>query len=130
MHVAKEMQRLAMTTPLLIGGATTSRAHTAIKIEPNYGGATIHVVDASRAVGVAGHLLSDENKQRLIDKTREDYTALRELHQHKKSANALIPLTAARENKFKVDWQTYQTPKPLFIGTRVFHDYPLDVLVN
>ena len=129
-HVAKEMQRLKITTPLLIGGATTSRAHTAIKIEPNYSGATIHVVDASRAVGVAGHLLSDENKQRLIDKTREDYADLRELHQHKKSANELIALSLARENKFNIDWENYQTPKPIFLGTRVFHDYPLDVLVN
>ncbi|HEX4044456.1 MAG TPA: methionine synthase [Gammaproteobacteria bacterium] len=130
-HVAQEMQREDWQVPLLIGGATTSRAHTALKIEPNYyNNAVIHVVDASRAVGVASQLLSDEQRPAFVQQTKQEYAKLRELHQHKKSANEMIALTAARENKLKIDWQQYQTPKPIFLGTRTLIAYPLQTLAR
>lgn len=129
-HVAKEMQRQHFTLPLLIGGATTSRAHTALKIEPHYDQATIHVVDASRAVGVVSQLLNDDSKPAYVDNIRKEYAALRELHKKKKSANTQISIKAARENKFPIDWQQYKAPKPSFLGTRTFIDYPLTDLVR
>lgn len=127
-QVAKEMQRHGFTIPLLIGGATTSRAHTALKIEQNYKGFTIHVSDASRAVGVVSQLLSAQ-PDALIHKTRQEYANLRKLHANKKSANTLIPITEARKNKYPIDWANYKTPKPTFLGTRVFRTYPLNTLI-
>lgn len=130
-YVAKEMQRLDFQLPLLIGGATTSRAHTAIKIEPHYkNGATVHVVDASRAVGVVSQLLSNELQSDFVANTRQEYNKLRLLHANKKSNNEMIPLLAARNNKVKIDWEHYQPPKPTFLGTKFFIDYPLEKLVN
>jgi 5-methyltetrahydrofolate--homocysteine methyltransferase len=129
-HVAKEMQRQQFTVPLLIGGATTSRAHTALKIEPHYDKAVIHVVDASRAVGVASQLLSDIHKPDFVQRTRSEYAKLRELHKNKKSANEMIALEAARNNKAAIDWQNYAAPVPIFTGARAFPNYPLDVLVD
>lgn len=130
-YVAKEMQRLDFQLPLLIGGATTSRAHTAIKIEPHYkNGATVHVVDASRAVGVVNQLLSDEMRPDFVNNTRQEYGKLRLLHANKKSSNEMIPLTAARNNKVKINWDAYQPPKPTFLGTQFFVDYSLDKLVS
>jgi 5-methyltetrahydrofolate--homocysteine methyltransferase len=129
-HVAKEMQRLSFSIPLLIGGATTSRAHTAIKIEPFYhNGATVHVLDASRAVGVASQLLSDTTKDVFIKNTREEYDLLRHRHKNKKSANEFISLEAARVNKIKIDWQHYTPPRPHFLGTKTFTHYPLTELI-
>ncbi len=128
-HVAKEMQRQQFNLPLLIGGATTSRAHTAIKIEQNYSGATVHVVDASRAVGVASQLLSEEHKPAFIQTTREEYALLRERHKNKKSANEMISLSEARENKLLLNWEGYQPPKPAFLGLKVLKDYPLTDLI-
>jgi 5-methyltetrahydrofolate--homocysteine methyltransferase len=128
-HVAKEMQRQGFTIPLLIGGATTSRAHTAIKIEQNYSGATVHVVDASRAVGVASQLLSEENKAAFIQGTREDYVKLRERHKNKKSENEMISLLEARENKLALAWESYAPPKPAVLGLHSFNDYPLSDLI-
>jgi 5-methyltetrahydrofolate--homocysteine methyltransferase len=124
-HVSKEMQRLKYTCPLLIGGATTSRAHTALKIEPHYEGAVIHVVDASRAVGVASQLLGEASKVELVSKTREEYAALRTLHQQKKSENQFVSIKAARANKFKGDWDNYRPQIPRFTGTKSFKHYPL-----
>lgn len=124
-YVAKEMERQKFSLPLLIGGATTSRAHTAIKIEPNYSGATMHVVDASRAVGVVSQLLNQDNQQFIKDSQLE-YEKLRTRHQNKKSANTFISLEAARKNHYKIDWNSYNPPCPEFIGTRVFKDYPLE----
>ncbi|MDR3476825.1 MAG: methionine synthase [Gammaproteobacteria bacterium] len=129
-HVAKEMERLQFTLPLLIGGATTSRAHTAIKIEQHYSGATIHVVDASRAVGVASQLLSDHQKEDFTQKTREEYAKLRERHHNKKSENELIPLAEARNNKAPIHWATYTPPKPHFVGIKQFVEYPLAELIH
>jgi len=102
-YVAKEMQRQEFSIPLLIGGATTSRAHTAIKIEPNYTGATVHVVDASRAVGVASALLSDTQNEAFIAKTKTEYETLRELHKNKKSEVAIINIAEARNNSPRFD---------------------------
>ena len=129
-YVAKEMQRQQFTIPLLIGGATTSRAHTAIKIEPHYQGATVHVVDASRAVGVASALLSETQQQAYVEKVKNEYVGLRDLHKNKKSEVEIISLSAARDNAFQFDWQDYQPPRPVFLGTRVFSDYSLATLSN
>ncbi len=129
-HVAQEMQRQNFTLPLLIGGATTSRAHTALKIEPHYQHPTIHVVDASRAVGVASALLSAEQKPEFTKKTRDEYVALRELHKNKKSENEMITLTEARNNKFPIEWTSYVPARPTFIGAKKFIDYPLSNLIN
>lgn len=128
-HVAKEMQRQAFTIPLLIGGATTSRAHTALKIEPHYQGPTIHVVDASRGVSVASSLLS-EVKDEFVRKTRQEYVSLRDLHKNKKSKNQMIKLASARANKFKTDWSNHIIHRPTFLGTKSFIDYPLDKIKN
>lgn len=129
-HVAKEMQRQQFTIPLLIGGATTSRAHTAIKIEPHYPHATIHVVDASRAVNVASQLLNPTAKKSFIEKTQQDYDTLRVLHSKKKSANEMITLQAARENKYRVIFDEQIIRKPNFIGVQKLVNYDLENLVN
>jgi 5-methyltetrahydrofolate--homocysteine methyltransferase len=129
-HVAKEMQRLGFKLPLLIGGATTSRAHTALKIEPHYEGVTMHVVDASRAVGVASQLLSETHQAEFAAKTRKEYAALRELHKNKKSENEWISIEEARQNKLKIEWQQHHSQSPTFLGVREFINYPLESLVD
>ncbi|HEV2042180.1 MAG TPA: methionine synthase [Casimicrobiaceae bacterium] len=116
-HVAHEMQRLGMSLPLLIGGATTSRVHTAVKIAPNYGGVTVYVPDASRAVGVASNLLSDELRAAYVAEVASDYDKIRVQHANKKGP-ALLSLAAARANAFKADWQHYTPPKPALLGRR------------
>lgn len=128
-HVAKELTRLNFSLPLLIGGATTSRAHTALKIEPNYTGPTIHVVDASRAVGVASTLLSEKTKAEFTSKIKKEYAALRDLHKNKKSANTIVSIDEARKNKFNPDWSSYHIAKPSFLGTKNFTDYPLQRII-
>lgn len=129
-YVAKEMQRQGLQLPLLIGGATTSRAHTALKIEPHYSAATIHVVDASRAVGVASQLLNATQKPEFVAKAREEYAKLRELHKNKKSETGLVSIAQARENHFKIRWDSYQPTQPTFLGAQSFIDYPLEALVD
>jgi 5-methyltetrahydrofolate--homocysteine methyltransferase len=116
-HVAHEMQRLGMSLPLLIGGATTSRVHTAVKIAPNYGGVTVYVPDASRAVGVASNLLSDELRAAYVAEVASDYDKIRVQHASKKGP-ALLTLAAARANAFKADWKHYTPPKPALLGRR------------
>lgn len=128
-YIAQEMQRQNFTIPLLIGGATTSRAHTAIKIEPHYLGATVHVVDASRAVGVASNLLNKTAEHEFVKATREEYAKLRERHKNKKSENEFISLEEARANKFGVDWSNYTPPKPNFLGVKHFTNYPIAEIV-
>ncbi len=128
-HVAKEMQRANLDLPLLIGGATTSRAHTALKIEPHYHAATIHVVDASRAVGVVGQLLGDSTKDEFVRATRAEYVKLRDRHKNKKSENELVSLQEARANKFKANWSEYLPPKPAFLGVKAFPKFSLRELV-
>jgi len=116
-HVAHEMQRLGMTQPLLIGGATTSRVHTAVKIAPNYGGVTVYVPDASRAVGVASNLLSGELKDDYVAEVASDYEKIRIQHAGKKGP-PLISLAAARANALRLDWRHYVPPRPALIGRR------------
>jgi 5-methyltetrahydrofolate--homocysteine methyltransferase len=119
-HVAQEMEREGFSVPLLIGGATTSRAHTAVKIAQHYRASTVHVLDASRAVGVVSNLLSDELKEEFDAKTRADYARLREEHASKSREKKLITLEQARANRTPIDWAPYTPPKPEFLGTRVY----------
>jgi 5-methyltetrahydrofolate--homocysteine methyltransferase len=127
-HVAKEMERQGFTQPLLIGGATTSRAHTAVKIEPNYSGPTVYVTDASRSVGVATSLLSEELYDSYIAGVRKEYEDVRVRHSGRKAKTPMHPLGAARDNRFHSDWRHYTPPKPAFLGVQVFERYPLDVI--
>ncbi|HEY6204688.1 MAG TPA: methionine synthase [Chthoniobacterales bacterium] len=117
-HVAQEMEREAFALPLLIGGATTSRAHTAVKIAPHYGGSTVHVLDASRAVGVVNSLLNDRLRPEFDAKTRADYARLREEHAGKVRAKKLLTLEQARANRTAIDWSSYEPPQPEFLGNR------------
>ncbi|MGB8410163.1 MAG: methionine synthase [Gallionella sp.] len=130
-HVAKEMERLGFRIPLLIGGATTSRMHTAVKIEPNYpSGATIYVNDASRAVGVCSNLLSDTLRNGYIAEIRSNYAAAREQHEAKKGKASYISLEEARAHGVKTDWNKYAPPKPRLLGVYRLTNYPLDILVD
>src|SRR5438309_1342370 len=117
-HVAQEMDREGFRVPLLIGGATTSRAHTAVKIAPHYGASTVHVLDASRAVGVVNSLLNEELKSAFDKKTREEYERLRQQHAAKAREKNLLTLAEARDNRTRIDWSSYVPPKPEFIGVR------------
>jgi len=128
-HVAKEMERLKFDIPLLIGGATTSRKHTAVKIEENYSGPSIHVIDASRAVGVVSKLMNVDEKQLFIASVRTDFAKIREARA-KKPIMKRLNIQTARERKLKIDWGKYQVPTPSFRGTKVFEDYPLEELVD
>src|SRR5881628_166986 len=119
-HVAQEMEREGFDLPLLIGGATTSRAHTAVKIAPHYGASTVHVVDASRAVGVVNSLLNEELKPQFDKKTREEYERLRQEHAAKTQGKKLLTLAEARENRTRIDWNSHITPKPEFLGVRIY----------
>jgi 5-methyltetrahydrofolate--homocysteine methyltransferase len=117
-HVAQEMDREGFRVPLLIGGATTSRAHTAVKIAPHYRASTVHVLDASRAVGVVNSLLNEELKSVFDKKTREEYERLRQQHAAKTREKKLLPLAEARANVTGIDWSNYVPPKPEFVGVR------------
>ncbi len=127
-HVAAEMQRddwfRVKKIPLLIGGATTSRVHTAVKIAPHYDGPVVYVPDASRSVGVCSELLSDERAAKYIAELEADYARVRALHAGKK-VTPLVTLAAARANKTRIDWAAYAPPKPKFIGRRSFRNYDL-----
>jgi 5-methyltetrahydrofolate--homocysteine methyltransferase len=123
------MQRTGMTIPLLIGGATTSRVHTAVKIAPHYQGPVVYVPDASRAVGVCGQLLSDELRTGYLRDLAADYAHVRKLHAEKKGPGPLLPLAAARERGFQVDWVAQPPVAPRVLGVQVLHDYPLADLV-
>lgn len=125
-HVASEMEREGFTVPLLIGGATTSRVHTAVKIHPQYhGGPTVHVHDASRAVGVVSSLLSQEQRPAYVSDVKAEYERLAEKHRQSEAEKQRTPLSKARDNRFKPDWSNYTPPKPTFLGTRVFENYDL-----
>jgi 5-methyltetrahydrofolate--homocysteine methyltransferase len=117
-HIAQEMEREGFDLPLLIGGATTSRAHTAVKIAPHYHGSTVHVLDASRAVGVVSSLLNTELRFEFDAKMRADYARLREEHSTKARARRLFTLNEARANRTPIDWKGYQPPRPEFTGPR------------
>ncbi len=129
--VAGEMERRGFSIPLLIGGATTSRTHTAVKVEPAYGrGSTTYVLDASRAVGVVSSLLSASERPKAEAATREEYVRTREQFSRAQKAKVRTPLGAARANRFSIDWRGYRTPPPSFIGTRTFSPYDLEDLTR
>ena len=129
--VASEMQRRHMQLPLLIGGATTSRTHTAVKIEPAYhNGTVVHVKDASRAVGVTTKLVSDELRGGFASKIHDEYATVRERHEQRQAGIDWLPLSDARENKFNVDWLNYAPPEPRRVGVEVYQDYPIEDLID
>ncbi|HEX6829698.1 MAG TPA: vitamin B12 dependent-methionine synthase activation domain-containing protein, partial [Burkholderiales bacterium] len=128
-HVAKEMERQGYTVPLLIGGATTSRVHTAVKIAPNYRGTVVWVPDASRSVGVCTSLLSDEFRAGYIQGVKDEYERVRAQHKGKKGPGQLLPLAGARANALKTEWDLYTPPRPAVTGLKVLRDYPLAELV-
>jgi 5-methyltetrahydrofolate--homocysteine methyltransferase len=119
-HVAQEMEREGFRLPLLIGGATTSRAHTAVKIAPHYQASTVHVLDASRAVGVVNSLLNEDLKSVFDKKTREDYERLRREHSARTQRKNLLTLEEARANRTPIDWSSYVPPKPEFLGVQAY----------
>ncbi|HEX5787196.1 MAG TPA: methionine synthase, partial [Woeseiaceae bacterium] len=127
-HVASEMQRLGFDLPLLIGGATTSPAHTAVKIEPRYAGPVIYVKDASRSVGIAQALTEAASRASLVEKTRAENAKRRERHAGSTRLAPQVPLAAARRARAPIDWRNYKPPAPSFLGTRVFDDVDLAVL--
>jgi 5-methyltetrahydrofolate--homocysteine methyltransferase len=129
-HVAAEMEREGFSMPLLIGGATTSRVHTAVKITPNYErGQTIYVTDASRAVGVVSSLMSDVERPGYCERVRAEYVKIREAYLRGETKKTRLPLKAARDNRFKIDWSGYTPPAPKLLGTRAFKSYRLAELV-
>jgi 5-methyltetrahydrofolate--homocysteine methyltransferase len=128
-HVAKEMTRQGFTLPLLIGGATTSRAHTAVKIAPAYSGPAIHVLDASRGVGVVSQLLSAERRDAYLAGIRGEYEKLRTAHGARQDERVILPLAEARRRAMHIDWAAYDPPAPCKPGVTAFADYPLAELV-
>ena len=129
-HVAKEMERMGLKIPLLIGGATTSRIHTAVKIAPNYSCATIHVLDASRSVGVVSNLLNKETKDKFIEEIRNEYERLREAHNKKQIEREFLSIEQARKNKLILDWKNYKVKRPNKLGITIFKNYPLNEIKN
>ena len=128
-NVAAEMERLEFDIPLLIGGATTSRKHTAVKIEENYTGPMVHVIDASRAVGVVSKLMNEDEKSDFVAKVRDDFKQIR-VTRAQKTTTKMLSMEVARNRKFSVDWRKYKVPKPNLRGIKIFEDYPLDELVE
>ena len=130
-HVASEMKRQNFTVPLLIGGATTSKAHTAVKVSPHYDHPVVHVLDASRSVPVAGSLLTKDKVVRdtYFESIQVEYAKIREQYLSKKSFKKMLSLEAARENKFKIEWETSNLVEPTFIGRKVLDDYPISELI-
>lgn len=124
-HVAKEMERLGFKTPLLIGGATTSKVHTAVKIAQNYSGPVVHVNDASKSVPVASSLISKDLRDAFMAEVNKDYERVREQNKNAQSQNKFISLEEARKNKVPIDWNKTEIVKPGFIGTKVFTAYSL-----
>ncbi len=124
-HVAKEMERLNFKLPLLIGGATTSKVHTAVKIAQNYSGPVVHVNDASKSVPVASSLISTELRGAFMANVNKDYERVREQNKNAQSQNKFISLKGARDNKFPVDWNTCKISKPNFIGNKVLDNYSI-----
>jgi 5-methyltetrahydrofolate--homocysteine methyltransferase len=125
-HVAKEMQREKMTMPLLIGGATTSRIHTAVKIDPVYDGPVVHVLDASRSVPVASEFINRDTFENIKLRFKNEYIKMRSDYESRKELKNYIPLSEARKNQTKIDWQTTTIKKPQFLGNKVLKNYPLE----
>jgi 5-methyltetrahydrofolate--homocysteine methyltransferase len=128
-HVAKEMEREQFTIPLLIGGATTSRVHTAVKIAPHYSGVTVWVPDASRAVGVCSNLMSQDLHDGYVQQVKAEQEKNRAQHKNKKGPSKLLPFEEARANAFRTDWNSYTPSEPDFLGLRTLNNYPLETLV-
>jgi len=128
-HMAKEMERLGFDIPIMIGGATTSKAHTAVKIDKNYHGANVWVKDASRAVGVAQKLISKNTRDDFIKELSEDYENVRVAHAGRRAQTKWLSLEKARANKQKIDWDEYIPPVPNDLGLQIFDDMPLEFLV-
>ncbi len=128
-HVAKEMERLNFKIPLLIGGATTSKVHTAVKIAQNYSGPVVHVNDASKSVPVASSLISKENRGEFMVELNKEYDRLREQNKNAQGQNKYISLSEARGNKLDIDWDAQHLHTPTFIGNKVFKNYPLEEIV-
>ncbi|MBE0438484.1 MAG: methionine synthase [Gammaproteobacteria bacterium] len=129
-HVAKEMERLGFDIPLMIGGATTSLIHTAVKIEHNYHGCSVYVKDASRAVGVAQSLVGPDTRDAFIAKVKADYEDKRARHKGKKNTRRQLMIADARANKTKIDWQSYQPTVPKKLGIQTLDNYPLEELIE
>jgi 5-methyltetrahydrofolate--homocysteine methyltransferase len=130
-HVASEMEREGFEVPLLIGGATTSRVHTAVKIHPRYDrGQAVYVTDASRAVGVVSSLLSPEAKENYVSTVRAEYKKVSDAHARSEAEKLRLPLARARANAHRIDWSAYQPPKPKFLGTKTFETWDLAELAR
>ncbi|HET6542941.1 MAG TPA: methionine synthase [Chryseolinea sp.] len=125
-HMAKEMQREKMEMPLLIGGATTSRIHTAVKIDPVYSGPVVHVLDASRSVPVASEFINPETFKNIKGRFKDEYAKLREDYEKRKEQKHYIPLSEARSNQVKIDWKETPITKPKFLGNKLFINFPLE----
>lgn len=128
--VAKLMEEEGFKLPLLIGGATTSKIHTAVKIEPNYSGAVIHVLDASRSVPVVSNLLNAEARDKYQQQIREEYQQMRERHSGMQKRKNFVPITEARAHKFDTDWESRKVTKPSFLGVRAFDQYSLEEIAR
>jgi 5-methyltetrahydrofolate--homocysteine methyltransferase len=131
--VAHEMEREGMSLPLLIGGATTSKVHTAVKLEPAYSGPVVHVVDASRAVGVASALLDSKSRERFVDERRAEYAEARRIHEERSSPVLRVSIEQARANRLRIDWTSEDAetpPRPTFLGPHTLADYPLEDLIE
>src|SRR5205085_1149130 len=130
-HVAAEMEREGFALPLLIGGATTSRVHTAVKVHPNYRrGQAVYVTDASRAVGVVSQLMSHGSRGAYVRDVRAEYAKLAAAHARSEENKRRLSLKDARKNALKLDWTNYTPAKPSFLGTRMFADYPVAELID
>ncbi len=129
-HVAHEMKRRGMTQPLMIGGATTSRMHTAVKIAPQFDEGVIHVLDASRSVTVAGSLLSKEQKTDFLANIKKEYDQLKEDFGNKKSTKQLLPFADAQKNGAAINWSGFKPVQPTFTGTKIFNAYPLEEIAT
>lgn len=129
-YVAKEMEKRKMSIPLLIGGATTSRVHTAVKIDPYYSGPVLHVLDASKSVPAASSLLSKEKSKDFAANMKTEYAKFREEYESRQAVKKYISLEKARENKLKIDWEKTTFTKPSFLGTKVFRSYPAEEILH
>ncbi len=129
-NVAAEMKREGFSKPLLIGGATTSRTHTAVKIAPNYDNGVVYVTDASRAVGVAATLLSEENRDAYLANISEEYSRIKDNYEKGRERSKRVSIKDARKNKLKLNWSSYTPPKPVFNGVKTFRNYDLETLTS
>jgi len=128
-HISSEMERQGFTIPLLIGGATTSRVHTAVKISPAYHGAVVYVPDASRSVQIVSNLLNKNNRQEFITRTNQEYEEIRQKREIEQAKKNLLPLNEARKRKTSIDWQSYKPKQPGMTGIKIFENYKIDELI-